>query len=131
MEQLTQISVSLENMPGQLGRLCRVLAQAAVNIRGISIADETDFSTIRVIVNDPPAAAQALREAGLPFALHEVLIVEVADQPGALESISMRLGEAGVNVQYMYGTGNGHAGKARLVLRVDDVAAARQALGGS
>ena len=129
MEKASQLSIPMENVPGQLGRLCRILTQANVNIRGISISESSDFSTIRVILSDPAAARKALREAGLTFAVQDVLIAEVTDKPGALECIAQRLGEVGINVQYVYGVANGTAGHAKLVLHVDDVDRARQALG--
>ena len=128
MEKATQLSVALENVPGQLSRLCRVMAQAKVNIRGISVSDSADISTIRLIVSDPAAAKNALREAGLCFASQEVLVVELDDKPGALEEVAARLGDAGLNVLYIYGTGDAPGGKARLVIRVDDVNRARQTL---
>ena len=128
MEKATQLSVALENVPGQLSRLCRVMAQAKVNIRGISVSDSADISTIRLIASDPSAAKTALREAGLCFVSQEVLVVELDDRPGALEEVAARLGDAGLNVLYIYGTGDVVGGKARLVIRVDDVNRARQAL---
>jgi hypothetical protein len=127
MEKTTQLSVALENVPGQLGRLCRVLAQTAVNIRGISISDAADLSTVRLCVSDPAAAKRALREAGMSFVTQDVVMVEVPDKPGALEDVAVRLGEAGVNINYIYSAG-GEAGKAVLVLGVDNVDRARQAL---
>lgn len=129
MEKATQLSIAMENQPGQLGRLCRVLAQAAVNIRGISIFDGTDFSTIRLLVSNPAAAQGVLREAGLTFARQQVLVLELDDQPGALEDVAVRLGEEGVNIHYVYGAADGPKGKATLVLRVSNVDAAYQALG--
>jgi len=128
MEKATQLSVALENVPGQLSRLCRVMAQAKVNIRGISVSDSADISTIRLVVSDPSAAKTALREAGLSFVSQEVLVVELEDKPGALEEVAARLGDAGLNVLYIYGTGDVVGGKARLVIRVDDVNRARQTL---
>ena len=127
MEKVTQLSVALENVPGQLGRMCRVLAQAEVNIRAISISDAADISVIRLCVSDPAAAKRALREAGLPFVTQEVVMVEVPDKPGALEDVAVRLGEASVNINYIYSAG-GTGGKAVLVFGVDDVDVARQTL---
>ncbi len=129
MERTTQLSVSLENVPGQLGRLCRVLAQAEVNVRGIAIVEGADISTIRLILSNPDAAKRALRNAGLAFVAQEVLVFPLPDEPGALESVAVRLGEAGINVQYLYGTGEGDSGKATMVLRVADVDRAAQILG--
>lgn len=129
MERTTQLSVSLENVPGQLGRLCRVLAQAEVNVRGIAIIEGADISTIRLILSNPDAAKRALRNAGLAFVAQEVLVFPLPDEPGALESVAVQLGEAGINVQYLYGTGEGESGKATMVLRVADVDRAAQILG--
>lgn len=128
MEKTTQLSIALENQPGQLARLCRVLAQAEVNIRGLAINESSDVSTIRMIVSDPAAAQEALRGAGLSFVAQDVLVLELQDKPGALERIAVRLGDCGINIQYIYGTGDRGVGRGLLVMRTDDVDAARQAL---
>lgn len=128
LEKTVQLTVSMENVPGQLGRLCRILAHADVNIRGISIADAADVSNIRLLVGDPAAAKKVLREAGVSFVAQDVLVVELPDKPGALENLAVRLGEAGINIHYMYGTGDGGNHKAVLVLRVSDPDRARQTL---
>jgi len=128
MEKTTQLSVTMGNQPGQLARLCRALAHARVNVRGISICDASDVSTIRVIVSDPEAAMRALREAGLPYIAQEVLVLELKDEPGQLERIAVRLGDCGINIQYAYGTGDAGKGKGIIVLRTEDSDAARQCL---
>jgi hypothetical protein len=128
MEKTLQLSVSMENTPGQLGRLCRVMAQAGVNIRGVSVSDASDVSIIRLVVSNPKSAQKALREAGLCFVAQDVLIVDLEDKPGAMEEMAFRLGEAGINVQYIYGTSDGGKGAARLVLRVSEVDRAKQVL---
>jgi hypothetical protein len=128
MEKTTQLSVTLENQPGQLGRLCRALAHAGVNIRGITVCEASDMSTIRLVVSDPEAAMRALREAGIPYLPQDVLIVELKDEPGALERLAMRLGDCRINIQYIYGTGDAGKGEGILVLRTEDSDAARQCL---
>jgi len=128
MEKTTQLSVAMENVPGQLGRLCRVLAQADVNIRGVSVADASDISNVRIVVSDPAAARKALREAGLTFVSQDVLLVELDDRPGVLEALAVKLGESGINVHYVYGSGTGSKGKATMVMHVTDVDRALQTL---
>ena len=129
MEKATQLSIAMGNVPGQLGRLCRVLAQPGVNIRGISISDAADLSIVRVLVSDPAAAENALREAGIGCVTQDVLVLELDHRPGALEEVAVRLGEAGINVHYVYGTADSAEGKAVLVLSVSDADLARQTLG--
>ena len=128
MEKSTQLSIAVENVPGQLGRLCRVLSQAKVNIRGISIAEAVDLSIIRLLVSDPEAAKRALRNAGIAFVAQQVIVLELEDRPGGLEFVAIRLGDAGINVQYLYGTSDGIEGRAKLVLKVVDLERAWQTL---
>ncbi|MCX5648001.1 MAG: ACT domain-containing protein [Planctomycetota bacterium] len=128
MEKAKQLSVTMENVPGQLERLCRVLAQAKVNIRGLSVADATDLATIRLLVSDPVAAQKALREAGLACSTQDVLVLVLDDKPGALEAVAARLGAARVNIHYIYGSGDSGKNKGILILKVDDVDLARQTL---
>ena len=128
MEKATQLSIPMENAPGQLGRLCRALTQAGVNIRGMMVSDAADVSTLRILVNNPAAAQKALREVGLCVVAQQVLVLELADKPGALEAVAVCLGEAGINIHYIYGTGDGARGKAVLVMRVSDVDRAIQTL---
>ena len=98
MEKSTQLSIAMENVPGQLGRLCRIMTQTKVNIRGISIAEAADLSIIRLLVSDPEAAKRALRNAGVNFVAQQVIVLDLEDRPGGLEFVAGRLGDAGINV---------------------------------
>jgi len=56
----------------------------------------------------------------------EVLVVNVADEPGAMGDVARRLAEAGVNIDLAYTTFGG----VRLVFGTDDLRAARAVLDG-
>ena len=57
-----QISVFLENKAGRLlSHVTRVLGEAGINIRALSIADTSDFGILRIIVNDPEKAYKILK----------------------------------------------------------------------
>ncbi|GHV85038.1 hypothetical protein AGMMS50230_06460 [Spirochaetia bacterium] len=45
--EIKQISVFLENNAGRLGEVTKVLADAGINLRAISIADTADFGILR------------------------------------------------------------------------------------
>lgn len=128
--QVTQISVFLENRPGRLGHLLRVLSAAQVNLAALSVADSADFGIARVIVDNVEAAVAAIREAGMTAATTPVLRVEIPDIPGGLvDAVIEPLSQAGVNIQYTYAYSERAAGKAVVVLKVDDLEKAQQALG--
>ena len=126
--KVKQISIFLENRAGRLAEVTRLLGQAKVNIRALSLADTSDFGILRLIVNDVDKALQALRETGHTVSLTDVVAVEVPDVPGGLSSILDPLSAAGVNVEYMYAFVEKATDKAVVIFRFEDVDAAIRAL---
>ena len=60
-----QISVFLENRAGRLSEVTRVLSEANINIRALSLADTSDFGILRMIVCSPKEAQKVLKENGM------------------------------------------------------------------
>ena len=46
---VTQISISLENVPGKFLDVSEILRAEGINIRAISVADTADISTVRFV----------------------------------------------------------------------------------
>lgn len=127
--KVTQISVFVENRPGRLMHLLQVLSDAQINLRALSVADTADFGIARVIVSDTEAALQAIKGAGLTARTTEVLQVEIPDIPGGLaRTVIAPLAQAGVNIEYTYAYSERPSEKAVVVLKVDDLERAEQAL---
>jgi hypothetical protein len=130
--KVTQLSVFLENKSGRLADVTRALASNKINIRALSIADTIDYGLLRLIVNDPVAARNALAEDGFTVTLTEVLAIEVTDRPGGLANIIDILSEAGLNIEYMYafvGTSGENAIVIFRIERVDEAIAILQSKG--
>lgn len=97
---LKQVSVFLENRPGRLAYVTRVLADAGLSIRAVSISDTIDFGVLRLVLDDPDRALDVLKRAGLMANVTEVLGVEIPDLPGGLAGVLEVLKD--VNIEYMY-----------------------------
>ena len=82
--KIHQLSLFLENKPGHLVEPCRLLADAGINIRTLSVADTQQFGILRMIVSDWQKATAILKDAGCVVNVTEVLAVEVPDRPGGL-----------------------------------------------
>jgi hypothetical protein len=115
-----QISVFLENNAGRLGEVTRTLAGAGVNIRALSIADTADFGILRLIVNSHDKALKALTDAGFTARISDVAALEVEDAPGNLAKIMELFQRAGVNIEYLYASLEGAAGKAVVIFKLTD-----------
>jgi hypothetical protein len=120
--KIHQLSLFLENQPGQIVGPCRVLAAAGIDIRTLSLADTEQFGILRLIVSDWAKAAAALEKAGYVVNVTEVVAIEVADSPGGLTEVMEALD--GINVVYMYAFPFGRGAKAVLVFRFDQPDAA-------
>lgn len=66
--KVEQISIFLENKPGGLEHITRVLKDAGINIRALSLADTSDFGILRLIVNNVAEAEKPSRLTASPFA---------------------------------------------------------------
>ena len=62
--KVEQISIFIENKSGRLAEITRILGEAGVNIRALSLADTSDFGILRLIVNDVETAKSVLKEKG-------------------------------------------------------------------
>ncbi len=117
--KVEQISVFLENKAGRLAEVAKVLGNAGINIRALSLADTTDFGILRLILNDREKAKSVLKEAGFTVGITEVIAVEVDDKPGGLATILTLLSENGVNVEYMYAFVERSGGNAVLIFKFE------------
>jgi len=131
MPKRVQLSIAMQNEVGALCRLCGVLVRAKVNIGGLAIDDCTDEGFIRLIVDQPDEAKKVLDAAEVPYRAQEVLVLDLENEPGALQRVSAHLAEAGINIHYAYGTADLAGRGGALVLRVSDLDRALEILEGS
>jgi hypothetical protein len=123
----TDLTVILQDRPGELARLGEVAGAAGVNLEGLAAFTGEGRGIVHVLVDDTslPAARAALEQARLGIAdEREVLVVDVADRPGSLGELARMLADANVNVDLAYTT----FGATRIVIATEDLQNARSAL---
>jgi hypothetical protein len=120
--KIRQLSLFLENRPGQLRVPCKVLGDAGIDILTMSLADTQQFGILRLIVKDWDRAKKALEGAGVVVNVADVLAVDVPDRPGGLASVLESFEKAGLGIEYMYAlAAASERGKyATLVFRLGD-----------
>lgn len=123
-----QISVFLENKPGQLSDFINVLAAHQIDMRALSIAEAQDYGVLRIIVDKPEQTEKILREENWICSSTDVLAVTVPDTPGSLTRILAALADNNISLAYTYAFLASQAGSACIVMRVTDNAAAQQIL---
>ncbi len=124
-----QISVFLENRPGCLNEMTQALADANIDLRGLSLAETSDFGIVRLIVDDVLGTATVLKDAGFVASLTDVLAVEVPNVPGGLNKVLTVINSVKINIEYMYAIlGNKKSESAYMIFRVNDNEKASSAL---
>jgi len=117
--KVEQISIFQENKPGALESVTRLLKDANINIRTLSLADTSDFGILRLIVNDVNTTLKVLNENGLRVSRTTVVAVEVPDRPGGLHSILEVLAKNSINVEYLYAFVEKSGENAVIIFRLD------------
>ena len=85
METVKQLSLFLENKPGNVYSICNTLGEAGVNIYTLTLADTAQFGILRMIVEDSEAAKALLEKAGA--SLDQVTRVMVTLGPGSFSGL--------------------------------------------
>lgn len=117
MEKITEIFIVLENRPSTLGELCSYLAENKINIEAIGVFQDA----AKLYVKNTNKAMKVLSKADYTADLRDVLKVELENRPGALADVASKLGDKGINIEYLYGTITKKAGSTAVILDVSDV----------
>ena len=99
---IKQISIFVENKPGRLNSITKLLKDNDIDIRALSIADTKDFGILRLIVNKPELACEVLKGADCTVSITNVIAIGINDKPGGLADAMDCLYRANISVEYMY-----------------------------
>jgi hypothetical protein len=130
MPKVTQIVVPLANKPGALAQLCSILGKAGVNITALLAPEIRGRGKVRVLVDNPDKAKDALKEAKIRFSEEDVIAVELDNRSGALGEVAEKLAQSKINIKFAYATASEGSAKAMVILAVPDAAKALGVLGG-
>jgi hypothetical protein len=114
-----QLAVFLENRPGKLETVTKILADAGINIRGITMASEGEFGVLKILVNDPGRAHAALRAHQFTVSERTVVVALIDDRPGGLHEILQTLSSHQVNIEDCYGIAFEEGHRAAIVMDIE------------
>jgi len=115
---ITQLSIFVSNEPGRLAAIAGVLKEFSINVKGLNLAESSEFGILRAIVDDPEEAYEKIRLKGVIVKKTDVIGIEMKDPPGSLFEAADVLGKAGINVEYGYAYSGRNMNS--LFVRVDD-----------
>ncbi|HEX7533632.1 MAG TPA: ACT domain-containing protein [Syntrophales bacterium] len=102
--KLKQLSFSLPNRVGLLAHVASAVSQAKVNIEAICAYEMDDKGFFMLVTDNNAKAKKALAKMGANVEVEDVLVVVVPNKVGQLQSLAMKIADAGVDIYYAYGS---------------------------
>ncbi|MBT8083683.1 MAG: amino acid-binding protein [Woeseia sp.] len=114
---MKDLSIELENRPGAIADMGKVLGDAGVSVEGGGAWVVNNVGIAHFLFTDEQAAKEALEAAGIKvLAVNNVLVQRLKqDVPGQLGMLTRRMADAGVNIEALY-SDHDH----QMILVVDD-----------
>ena len=123
---MKDLTVVLEDRPGELAKLGEATGAAEINIEGMGGDAREGRGLLHILVEDAQAAREALSGAGIEVQdERDALVLEIEDRPGTVGEVARKLAGAGINVDFAYATFGG----CKVVLGVGDLERAQATLG--
>jgi hypothetical protein len=122
----TELNLRLPNSPGALAGVCRLLADEHVNIMAMTLEAS---GQLRLVLDNHVRGAGVLRAQHHQVTERPVVVAAIANGPGALAPVLAIAADAGVNVDYAYGSAAEGTRGAAVVLGVEDAQRAAAASG--
>jgi len=99
---IKQLSIFLENKKGRFTEVTTILGDAGINMTAFTVAENSDFGIVRLIVSDPEKARNTLRENKYAVSVTDVLCLHMPNEPGALAKVMKVIAQADISIEYMY-----------------------------
>lgn len=93
---IKQLSIFLENKKGRFTEVAKILGEAGVNMSAFTVAENSDFGILRLIVSDTEKAISVLREKLYAVSVADVVCLHCPNQPGALAKAMDIITSAGI-----------------------------------
>ena len=116
---IKQLSIFLENKIGRFTEITNILGNAGINMTAFTVAENSDFGILRLIVSEPEKAKDILKEARFAVSVTDVVCLQCPNEPGALAKAMNIITAAGLFIEYMYAFSLGK--EALVVIRPDNL----------
>jgi len=103
-KKLKQLSFTMANRAGLLSEVAAAIAGARVNIHTISAYEQEKNARFMLIVDSTAKASKTLAKLKIKAKEEDMVAVEMPNKVGELQKVSKKITDAGININYMYGT---------------------------
>lgn len=113
------LSVFLENKPGKLEKITKVLSDGKINLRAMSLASAGNFGVVKLLLDDPQKAYDELKKQKITVTKRKITAAVVENVPGAFHNLLQKLSVNGINIEDCYGFLLNDGQTAAIVLEIE------------
>ena len=79
--------VFVENTPGSLQKVTKILAENQIDIYGFGCFDAPEFANFRMVCDNPERADEIMAEHGYMTRITQAILVDLQDEIGGLDKL--------------------------------------------
>jgi len=117
MQKISELYVILEDLPGTVSELLRMLKKNKISIFAVGLF----IDTARLSVSDPQKGLEIIQEHGYVVELRDVIKLKLTNKPGALYEIAHKVANAGININNLYGAVTEKQSDGILIMETDNI----------
>lgn len=102
--KIKQLSFSLPNRIGLLSELSSFLTAAKINIEAICAYGMGDEGVFMIVTDNNTKAKKVISQMGAEVTAEDVIAAEMPNRVGQLRQVAKQISDAGVDIQYIYGS---------------------------
>ncbi len=111
-----QLMIHLKDTAGTLAEVLSVVSSSHINILALCAYAVGGMVAIMFVTEDNNEAKRLLEKKGFEVQEEEVVLLTLSNKPGALQSITDKIAEAGIDLSLMYGSTDPGATHSPIVL---------------
>jgi hypothetical protein len=123
-----EVEVFIENKPGRLSKVSKLLGEAGIDLLSLDLADEGQYGVLKLLSDDQEKAREVLAAGGFRVAMSDIVAIEIADKPGGLQTLAKAIEDAGLNITDAYGCILERGKRAVFVVKGENLAAIENAV---
>ena len=128
MKKVKQISVRLENKPGNLALFCQRLEGSNIDIIAFSVVESALQYVVRLVVEDSLPVLKTLDEWCLEYHETDVLLFDLPDGNRALTELARKPTRKEISVNFTYMSKSLDGEKSYIVIGTPNIEATMRAL---
>ena len=117
MEKISELYVILEDIPGTVSELLRLLKKRKISIYAVGLF----IDTARLHVSDPQKGFEVVQENGYVVELRDVIRVKIPNKPGVLYELAYKIANAGININNLYGAVGEKESEGVIIIETDNI----------